>query len=124
VHSAKDHHRFLSMFDDAKVTECYRRDQNIVPQQALALVNSKQALSSSYAIADRVGQGIGKSDEDTFVRAAFLAVLADQPTSDELAACREALSAWRALEPVNTPSSSRANLIHALLNHNNFITVK
>ena len=39
VHSHNDHHRFLEIFDDAGVQECYRREQSIVPQQVLALAN-------------------------------------------------------------------------------------
>ena len=36
IHSDKERNPFLTTFDDADVRECYRRDQSIVPQQALA----------------------------------------------------------------------------------------
>ena len=40
-HSNNDRNLFLSTFDEAAVKECYRRDQSIVPQQALALADSR-----------------------------------------------------------------------------------
>ena len=36
-HSHNEHNKFLDIFDDANVLECYRRTESIVPQQALAL---------------------------------------------------------------------------------------
>ena len=50
VHSHNDHHKFLTMFDDASVLECYRRAESIVPQQALALANSQFALAMAEKI--------------------------------------------------------------------------
>src|SRR6185436_12701502 len=32
-------HRFLAAFDNSNILECYRRQESIVPQQALALAN-------------------------------------------------------------------------------------
>src|SRR5262245_4141550 len=32
VHSHNEHQKFLSIFDDANVLECYRRAESIVPQ--------------------------------------------------------------------------------------------
>jgi len=127
VHSHNDHQRFLSMFDDASVQECYRRDQSIVPQQALALSNSKQALEAAAKIAARLPTP--ENDDDAFfVRAAFLIVLANEPKPDEVAACVEALAAWRkigaAVQPGEGKARARANLIHALLNHNDFVTIR
>src|SRR5207253_11111809 len=51
VHSHNDHHKFLSLFDDANVLECYRRTESIVPQQALAMTNSQFASE----MAGRIG---------------------------------------------------------------------
>ena len=36
---------FLTMFDAPNVEECYRRDETIVPQQALAMINSGMVLT-------------------------------------------------------------------------------
>ena len=35
---------FLALFDAANVSECYRRSESVVPQQALALANSPLTL--------------------------------------------------------------------------------
>ena len=45
--SHNEHHKFLSIFDDASVLECYRRSESLVPQQALALTNSDFAVARS-----------------------------------------------------------------------------
>src|SRR6476660_402845 len=50
-HSNNDRNLFLTTFDAAMVTECYRREQSIVPQQALALTNCRLVLDSAKPIA-------------------------------------------------------------------------
>ncbi len=126
VHSHNDQNRFLSTFDDAAIRECYRRSTSIVPQQALALSNSKLALAMAGKINDGLQQKLGQATDAEFIRAAFEAVLAATPTAEELAACAEALRQWRALTPDRPDAVRRArgHLIHALLNHNDFITIR
>jgi hypothetical protein len=121
VHSHNEHHRFLSMFDDADVLDCYRREQSIVPQQALTLANSKQALEAAEKIAARLEKLPEAKTDDGFIRAAFATILAYQPSAVEATACREALAEWQKLDE---RERARSNLVHALLNHNDFITVK
>ncbi|MDA1214598.1 MAG: DUF1549 domain-containing protein, partial [Planctomycetota bacterium] len=43
-HSNNERNLFLTTFDDALVKDCYRRETSIVPQQALALTNSRLVL--------------------------------------------------------------------------------
>jgi hypothetical protein len=126
VHSNNDQQKFLSVFDDASVRECYRRSESIVPQQALALSNSKLALAMAARINDRLHQKLGKVSDADFARAAFEAVLASTPVAEELAACTEALQQWRGLAKGRADAERRArgHLIHALLNHNDFITIR
>jgi len=127
VHSHNEHHRFLSTFDDADVLDCYRRDQSIVPQQALALANSHQSLAAAGLIAARLAKLPECRDDDSFIRVGFRTILAFDPADEELAACREALARWRKLPPPQGESidaRAKLNLVHALLNHNDFITVK
>jgi hypothetical protein len=126
VHSHNDQQRFLSVFDDASVRECYRRSESIVPQQALALSNSKLALAMAGRINDRLHQKLGTVSDPDFARAAFEAVLASTPTPEEMAACEDALRQWRELAKGRADAGRRArgHLIHALLNHNDFITVR
>jgi hypothetical protein len=126
VHSHNDQQRFLGVFDDASVRECYRRSESIVPQQALALSNSKLALAMAGRINDRLHEQLGAVSDTEFARAAFQAVLASTPTPEELGACEDALRQWRGLAKGRADAVRRArgHLIHALLNHNDFITVR
>jgi hypothetical protein len=128
VHSHNDHHRFLTTFDDASVQECYRREQSIVPQQALALANSRQAIEAAEKIATRLQAQPENATDAAFIRAAFVTVLAASPNAEEQAACQQALEAWSKIgSPANTPATTlraRTNLVHALLNHNDFVTVR
>lgn len=118
-HSHNEHEPFLEMFDDASVLECYRRSESIVPQQALALENSALALRSAEKIAARL-----PSDSDAaLITAAFTLILGSPPTPEEAAASQEALDAWRALAP-DAPERARARFVLALLNHNDFVTIR
>ena len=128
VHSNNDQHLFLAMFDDAKVQECYRRAESIVPQQALALENSQLASSAANKIAQRLTARTPNSSDETFIRSAFLTILSAEPTSDESAACVVALAEMRAaLQAKKVPdieARTRQQLVQALLNHNDFVTVR
>jgi mono/diheme cytochrome c family protein len=128
VHSHNDENRFLSTFDEASVLECYRRSESIVPQQALALSNSKLALAAAARINARLHEQLGDVTDAQFARAAFETVLAATPTAAEQAECERALAEWAKLlkqrqapDPVRR---ARGDLIQALLNHNDFITVR
>ncbi len=124
-HSHNEHQKFLSMFDDASVLECYRRAESIVPQQALALSNSKLAFSAAEKIAARLNDIA--SDKD-FIRAAFETILAAPPTAAELAECEQALKELTELatqaKATNPAQRARVNLVHALVNHNDFVTIR
>ncbi|MCI0459408.1 MAG: PSD1 and planctomycete cytochrome C domain-containing protein [Gemmataceae bacterium] len=125
-HSHNEQQRFLGVFDDANVLECYRRSESIVPQQALALANSKLALTMAGRLNERLHRELGEVSDAEFGRAAFEMVLATTPTADELAACGDALREWRQFAKGRPDAARRArgNLVHALLNHNDFITVR
>jgi mono/diheme cytochrome c family protein len=125
VHSHNEHNRFLSVFDDASVLECYRRAESIVPQQALALENSRLALDAAEKIAKRLDT---QPTDAAFIRAAFETVLGTPPTAGEQSACAAALKEWRDLasreKRPDDARSARVQLIQALVNHNDFITVR
>jgi DNA-binding GntR family transcriptional regulator len=123
THSNNERNTFLTLFDEADVRECYRRDQSIVPQQALALSNSSLVLDSAGRIAARLGGKIPPEDEAAFVRAAFRGVLCTAPSEAEIAACLQTLSELRKL-PGTTPAQVRAHFVWALLNHNDFVTLR
>ena len=120
-HSNNDRNLFLTTFDEALVKDCYRREQSIVPQQALALSNSQLVLESSEQIAARLGDD--EVDDTKFVRTAFAALLGIDANEYELASSLSALAEWQSL-PDSSSMSARANLVWALMNHNDFVTLR
>ena len=120
--SHNDHDRFLSQFDDANVLECYRREESILPQQALTLANSGFTLDRATGIHQRLTKEPSLADQDKFLDRVFELVLGTQPTMEERAACSEAMDAWRKASPEK--GRDRLLLIHSILNHNDFITVR
>jgi mono/diheme cytochrome c family protein len=128
VHSHNEHQKFLSIFDDANVLECYRRSESIVPQQALALENSSLASDMAKKISAKVESSLSEPSETAFVREAFLTVLGVEPTGPEVAASIDAISQLTAAATsAGRPAphqQARAGLVLALLNHNDFVTVR
>ena len=120
-HSNNDRSLFLTTFDEALVKDCYRREQSIVPQQALALSNSQLALDASQQIAQRFSKGVHE-DED-FARIAFRVVTGINAGEAEITASVSALESWKKLSG-GSPETARANLIWALINHNDFVTLR
>ena len=138
-HSPADQMSFLKLFDAADPTESYQRHVSIVPHQALALFNSELALVQSRQLARRLSaQFASRSD---FIRAAFEQMLSRQATGDELRICNEFLTSREskyqstsveaersALDDFSQPAAdprlhARENLIHALFNHHDFVTI-
>jgi hypothetical protein len=128
VHSHNEHQKFLSIFDDANVLECYRRAESIVPQQALALENSPLAASMAEKIAARIATSNPSRSDQDFVRTAFLTVLSVEPTPDEQQVVLEALATFREAarrkNRANVDASARQQVIRGLLNHNDFVTIR
>ena len=134
-HSRDDQHKLLTMFDDADIFRCYRRAESVLPQQALALANSRLSLELASHVAERLSLAMrmpresGDFDTD-FTRRAFELILCRQPTGEERNACLQALAKWRRLPAedaavaANTVPREYRNLVHALLNHNDFITIR
>jgi hypothetical protein len=142
-HAAEKQMEFLTLFDAASVNECYRRSESIVPQQALALANSSLALTASRQLARALSAQVGQTDAVAFVRAGFEQVLSRPPSEPELAACTRFLAEQTSLlrgsqkltpsaggpassVPPATDAAQRAreNLIHVLMNHNDFVTIR
>lgn len=132
THSRDQQNRFLSMFDDAEILACYRRTESIIPQQALALVNSKLSLQMADQVAMQVVAGLKAGEtvsDETFARAAFGRILGGVATPAELALCCEMMQATReSLDGVDVSGLQsrrfRRNLVQALFNHNDFITIR
>jgi len=121
LHSRDHQDLLLSTFDDAEILACYRRSESIIPQQALALYNSELAIEA----AGKIGANLSSVTEgyDSFVRRAFETLLCREPGKVELAECRAFRSALQAL-PTYDESRCRSQLVLALLNHNDFVTIR
>lgn len=113
--NANVENRFLATFDNANVLECYRRDESVVPQQALALTNSKLSRECADALAAK----LRPLADDDFLREAFLAVLSRVPSKAEM---ETALAGLTALG--RDSARSRGLFLQALLNHNDFVTLR
>jgi len=121
-HSNNERNLFLTIFDEARVTDCYRREQSVVPQQALALTNSKLILDAAPKIAAELMSGETLSDE-TFVRKAFQRLLGFTPSAEEVSKSCQALTEWRSL-PETTVEAACGHFVWALINHNDFVTLR
>lgn len=128
IHSHNEHQKFLSIFDDASVLDCYRRAESILPQQALALENSELAFAMGEKIAKKISDDNPNATTDEFIKLAFVTVLAYEPNEAEFKLVREGLQkltdAARQNNHKQPEVQARVGLIHALLNHNDFVTVR
>ena len=145
-HAPEKMMEFLTLFDAANVTECYRRTESIVPQQALALSNSTLVLAQARLLARRLAQNIGpvtSATQAAFVKTGFEHILCRPPTAQEQAFCQEFLEkqvrllaerkgltpftggAPSPVPPATDPQlRAREDLIHVLFNHNEFVTIR
>ncbi|WP_010586608.1 PSD1 and planctomycete cytochrome C domain-containing protein [Schlesneria paludicola] len=128
IHSNILREKFLSMFDDASVLDCYRRAESIVPQQALALENSPLAIEMATKIAHRLTAAHPSATDRDFIRIAFNTVLATEPTAAELDTVLEVwpqfIEAAKLSNKDNPQQQARINIVQALLNHNDFVTIR
>jgi hypothetical protein len=148
AHHGESKMQFLELFDAANACEAYRRSTSVLPQQALALSNSELELHQGRVLARKLwraarAEAVAADREAAFLRAAFEQVLGRAPSAAEQAASAAFLARQRALFrqqaaeiaaarqaagadwPASDPAArARENLIHALLNHNDFVTVR
>jgi len=126
--SPEDLNKFLEMFDNANTKECYRRDESILPQQALALANSRLVNAAAAKVAERLVTTSESASDDAFIRSTFTTLLATAPTPAEHALCAESLAQFLTVakerKSAQPEAKARAALVHALLNHNDFITIR
>lgn len=131
---------FLEIFDGASVLECYQRESTIIPQQALALVNDVVVREQSRRLARDLSEQA--TEPGSFVHAAYLKVLSRAPSQAEQEKCIDFLQSQAnfvrtaeltypdeapagRLAPAADPQlRARESLIHVLLNHHDFITLR
>jgi hypothetical protein len=105
---------FLSLFDGAKVNECYQRKATVAPQQALAMFNSQIAASQARKIAENHRTLNGSE----FVKVLFEHVLGREPAPKEQVECTQFLAEFKG------SAEARRQLALVLLNHNDFVTIR
>ncbi len=135
---------FLKLFDQPDPTDCYQRNESIVPQQALAVANSNLSFSVARLLARRIDEKLGGKDTDAaFIQTAFETILGQPPDSEEAGASEaflrreldllsdgKKLKAYQgqtaaAVTPAAEPGArAREDLVHALLNHSEFVTLR
>ncbi|MES2794250.1 MAG: PSD1 and planctomycete cytochrome C domain-containing protein [Planctomycetota bacterium] len=137
-HHGEEKMEFLELFDAANPGDCYRRTSSIQPQQALALTNSELTRTLSRQLASRLwvrasNPAVPQADPvKEFVSLAFLQVLNREPRPAEFTASVAFLQeqATRLTTPgaaaanVDPVVRARENLVHALMNHNDFLTIR
>ena len=148
AHHGEGKMEFLELFDAANACEAYRRSTSVLPQQALALSNSELELHQGRVLADKLWRRVeaetAEADrEAAFLHKAFEQILGRAPSPAERSASSAFLARQVALfreqkaeiavanksagtgGPSTEPTvRARENLIHALLNHNDFVTVR
>ena len=137
--------KFLVIFDEASVNECYRRTESVVPHHALALSNSTLSFDQSRLLTRKLLTELVRSDDPAraFIQLAFQHVLSRAPSSMELEKCQaflaqqatqlagaDKLTRFSAkgtsqVKPSPDPKiRAKENLVHVLMNHNDFVTIR
>lgn len=139
-HAAEKQMEFLKLFDAPSVTECYSRNESVLPQQALALANSELTVRHARILARALHATTGP-DGDAFLTSAFAQVLSRTPTAEERRECagflKEQTERYAQLKAAATPADAegrapagdatlraRENLVHVLMNHHDFVTIR
>src|SRR4029077_14270512 len=125
--------------------ECFQRNESIVPHQALALANSTLSLQVARTLERQITKQVGEpaAGDSKFVAEAFDNILNRLPSAAErseslkfLLQQEELFQDPKKLTPVATgaageikPESvphlrARENLVHVLLNHTDFVTIR
>ncbi len=118
-HAHEKQMELLKLFDAAGVSECYQRRESVVPQQALALVNSPLSAEVAKLLSRRLETDAGTEPEN-FVTAAFERVIGRGPTAAEQAACVTFLADGKP----DAAGRRRTGVVLSLFNHHEFVTVR
>ena len=103
--------QFLKTFDAANPAECYERNESVVPHQALAMANSPLSRTQAKILAARL------AGEPQFINSAFESILGRPPSPAERAEADRFFTGQEA-------GQARESLVHVLLNHNDFVTIR
>ncbi|MGI9472822.1 MAG: DUF1553 domain-containing protein [Rubripirellula sp.] len=123
-HSRDEKLTFLETFDNADILQCYRRSESIVPQQALALSNSQLAIEMAHAIAKKLDSASVDPSDREFIAKTFFALLGRDPTPEEHSECQLFFNELSELADPPDRITIRSRFVQAILNHNDFITIR
>ncbi len=118
-HAHEKQMELLKLFDAAGVSECYQRRESVVPQQALALVNSPLSAEMANVLARQLESAAG-TEPEKFVTAAFERVIGRAPTGAERAECVTFLADGKP----DAAGRRRTGVVLSLFNHHEFVTVR
>jgi len=139
-HSSESQVVFLKLFDAATPEECYERNQSIVPQQALALANSRLSYNLARLLARRLRSKA--TSPETFIATAVETVLGRPPSASELTESKKFLleQAQFYRRPGTVKASphkegeippeadpdlrAQESFAHVLFNRNEFVTIR
>ncbi|MDA1315474.1 MAG: DUF1553 domain-containing protein [Acidobacteria bacterium] len=143
THTPNSQMLLLTLFDGGNASECYERYESIVPQQALALSNSKLSLRMARALTAKLVNETGRNNDQKFIDAAFERILARPPSDEErrmsigflgkqenMFQNSSSLTRFRAAEKSELPPAddpaihARENLVHVLMNRNEFVVIR
>jgi mono/diheme cytochrome c family protein len=143
-HSVDARSEFLKVFNAANPEECYERPESIVPQQALALTNSALSYREARVLTRKLSQPESKIDDRAFIQASFETVLGRPPAVQELRkserfinrqatlfsaklkndAASQTLAGHDVQPSVDPHRRARESFVHAMLSHNDFVTIR
>ena len=136
-HAAEKEMTFLKLFDAAAVTECYQRKSSVMPQQALAMINSELTITQARRLV-RYWKGEPFEDAALYSKAMFEHILSRAATNDEVITCVRFLSdcasrpapaeVAASQDDLSKPSAdpairAREQLVHVLMNHHEFVSI-
>ncbi len=140
AHHGEEKMEFLELFDAANACDCYRRTSSVQPQQALALINSELTRTLSRHLQKKLWALASSNESESsivavnnrFVEMAFLQVLNRVPQELERTASNTFLkeqanrlnTSNEVSREITTDERARENLLHALMNHNDFVTIR
>jgi Protein of unknown function (DUF1553)/Protein of unknown function (DUF1549) len=136
-HAAEKEMTFLKIFDAAAVTECYQRKSSVMPQQALAMINSELTITQARRLV-RYWKGAAIEDDSEYARVLFEHILSRRPTEQEVLTCVQFLkenatrkstvecaakSADLTKPSPDSVTRAREQLAHVLMNHHEFVSI-
>ncbi len=116
---------FLETFDVADPNACYRRRESVVPQQALALMNSDLTAVRAPVVSEIIQTaGSATASDSEFIDAAFETILNRRPTEQEAIRSLAFLTGQAGSTDTANQTAVRGQFVHVLLLHNDFVTIR